>query len=242
MTPGPWRKWHSTTGIGAAIFVVFLCVTGFLINHARLLGLDRHYVSEEWLLDWYDIHPKGPPVAYAAAGNWIVRIGDRIYFNRTELPERSERLLGAVSVGTTVFVALRDRIVLLDGQGVVVEVLRGTEGVPAGMRAIGIAGPEGLVVRAAHGDYQPDLDALTWNERDSIEADWSAPADPPAALLNKLLRLYRGRGLTLERVILDVHSGRIFGIPGVLAMDLAALVFVFLAVSGAWLWFYRNGQ
>jgi uncharacterized iron-regulated membrane protein len=42
--------------------------------------------------------------------------------------------------------------------------------------------------------------------------------------------------LPLERVLLDVHSGRIFGRYGPLAMDLAALALAVLALSGIWIY------
>jgi len=45
-------------------------------------------------------------------------------------------------------------------------------------------------------------------------------------------------------VLLDLHSGRIFGPVGVLVYDLLALTLGFLAISGLVLWFRgrRNGK
>jgi len=39
-----------------------------------------------------------------------------------------------------------------------------------------------------------------------------------------------------ERVLLDLHSGRLFGAVGVWVFDVAALLFIFLALSGVWVW------
>ena len=36
--------------------------------------------------------------------------------------------------------------------------------------------------------------------------------------------------------MLDLHSGRLFGSWGPLVMDVAAVLLVFLAISGFWLW------
>ncbi len=48
----------------------------------------------------------------------------------------------------------------------------------------------------------------------------------------------------MERVLLDLHSGRIFGPVGVLVYDLLALALGFLSISGLLLWFRgrRNGK
>ena len=51
---------------------------------------------------------------------------------------------------------------------------------------------------------------------------------------------YRGYGLTLERVLLDLHSGRVLGSAGVLLVDAAAILFLLLAISGLWLWSRRR--
>jgi uncharacterized iron-regulated membrane protein len=57
-----------------------------------------------------------------------------------------------------------------------------------------------------------------------------------------LLESFRGRGLTLERLILDLHSGRIFGAYGIYVMDAAAIVLLWLSGSGLWVWWRRQLQ
>ena len=52
----------------------------------------------------------------------------------------------------------------------------------------------------------------------------------------------RGSGLPVERVLLDLHSGRIFGKPGVYVVDAAAILFLVLAASGVWLWGKRRAS
>ena len=55
-----------------------------------------------------------------------------------------------------------------------------------------------------------------------------------------LLESFRGRGLTLERVMLDLHSGRIFGDFGIYIMDAAAVALLWLSGSGLWVWWSRR--
>ena len=49
--------------------------------------------------------------------------------------------------------------------------------------------------------------------------------------------------MSLERLLLDLHSGRFFGSAGVLVYDVLALAIGFLAISGLILWIRgrRNG-
>ena len=46
--------------------------------------------------------------------------------------------------------------------------------------------------------------------------------------------------ITLERVVIDIHSGRFFGLSGVVITDLAAIAILFLAFSGVYTWFKKR--
>ena len=51
----------------------------------------------------------------------------------------------------------------------------------------------------------------------------------------------RGRGINLEKFILDLHTGNFFGIPGKFISDLAAIALIFLALSGLYsLWMRKK--
>ncbi|MCB2385418.1 PepSY-associated TM helix domain-containing protein [Thalassolituus alkanivorans] len=70
----------------------------------------------------------------------------------------------------------------------------------------------------------------------------TAPAEPAAVLqvLPAELAAARNESISWQRVLLDLHSGRWFGSWGVWVVDVAALILLFLALSGAWIWFSRK--
>lgn len=72
------------------------------------------------------------------------------------------------------------------------------------------------------------------------QAGWDRPAAVPAALHADMVRQYRGRGLSVERLLVDLHAGRIFGAFGTWLVDLTAIACLGLAVSGLWLWSRRR--
>lgn len=227
--------WHRTLGLFAGLFVLILAVTGILLNHTEDVGLDSRYVQSAWLLDWYGIAPPAPPVSYAVGEHWVSQVGARIYFDATEVAADAGPLLGAVALPEMMVVATQGQLILLTRKGGHIETLDGGQGVPAGMRAIGLSG-ERLAVRAMHGDYMADADLLKWQEQPVADAHWAAAATAPQDIMQRLLAAYRGTGLTLERVVLDLHSGRIVGAWGRWIMDIAAGILIFLAATGAWMW------
>lgn len=234
-----WMKWHRWMGLGAAVFIILLCITGILLNHGATLGLARHYVQNPWLLDLYGIRTDAAPVSFAVGGHHISLSGGRVYFDAGELPERAETLLGAVALQDQFAVALPGRLVFLTPDGTVIETLRGAEGVPAGLRRIGAAPGGRLVVEADSGRFMPDLDALRWDRADPEGVTWAEPVPLPGELAAAVLAHARGNTLTLERVLLDIHSGRIAKRFGAWFMDLVALGLMALVLSGLWIWWRR---
>ena len=51
----------------------------------------------------------------------------------------------------------------------------------------------------------------------------------------------RGRGISLEKFILDLHTGNLFGLSGKIISDIAALALIFLTLSGLYnLWMRKK--
>ena len=234
-------RWHRRIGIISALVVLLLAVTGLFLNHTVQLKLDSRFVQNRFLLDWYNIRPLQEPTGFQLGQIWVTRIGERLYFNETELAQSSEILWGIAKQGQMIVLALEDKLLLLTEDGQQIEKLSGYDGVPAGITAIGMNEYDELVIRAAHGDYLADLNALAWEDYEEIAAEFSSAKPLPEQLENVLLKMYRGKGLSFERMLLDLHSGRFFGSAGIYFVDLAALFFIFLALSGTWMWLRKRG-
>ncbi len=234
------HKWHRKVGITAAFFVMLLVVTGLLLNHTDKLNLQNIFVQSEKLLEWYNIQPKGQMKGFRVDQHWLIQIDGRLYFDQIELTDHIEDLYGAVRINDGFVVALDGNLLILTQSGELVERLSGSEGVPAGIKSIGLSEVGNIVIKAAHGDYIADLDTAEWQEQEGLVVSWSVADEIPDKLSEQLLRLYRGKGLSLERVIIDIHSGRVLGQAGVLLVDFMALLFLLLAMSGVWMWYkYR---
>ena len=162
-----WMKWHRWAGLGVALFIAMLCVSGILLNHGSALGLTRHYLHSDWLLDLYGIEPAQAPVSFNAGAHWVTRIGDRLYFNGRELAERSDTLLGVVPLQDQIVAGLGDRLLILAPDGTIIEVLHATEGVPAGMTRIGST-PDGSLVIENDREYSVHVFPSLW--RTSVSA------------------------------------------------------------------------
>jgi len=235
-----FQKWHKRIGVFAALFVIFLAVSGIALNHSEQFKLNSSYIQKEWLLDLYQIKPAKEPISFESADAWAVQIGERLYFNAQEIANDINELKGLITLNDLYVVAYDGQLSLLTSDAELVEHLSGAAGVPAGMKAIGYDDKANVIIRAAHGYYQVNLDELEWEEFDHLDAVWSEASTIPQSLESKLLKKYRGTGLTIERVLLDLHSGRIVGSWGVYFVDFIAVLFLILATTGVWMWWPRK--
>jgi len=69
---------------------------------------------------------------------------------------------------------------------------------------------------------------------------WIKPQSPPLNLQQALITQVSEQIIPVERLLLDLHSGRLFGIWGVYFMDLIAILILILAATGLFMWLQRR--
>lgn len=229
-----WWPWHQRVGITFSAVIVVVVLTGIVLNHTGGLRLDQRFVSSPWLLDWYGMSPEGDPVAFQADG-WAVSWDSQLYWNGKPVPNiDGETLLGATAIEGVRALLLSDSVLLLTPDGDLIERLDRSALPPGEFFQIG-RGESVVHLRAGESRYVSDDEMMTWDRHQlAREIVWSEPSSLPAAEREAVLQAYRGQGLSLYRVILDLHSGRLFGTIGVWVVDVAAVAMLFLTLTGLW--------
>jgi len=233
-----WR-WHRRIGVLAALLVVVLASTGIALNHTDELALEKRYVGWDWLRSYYGDHSAELP-AFETAGRWVYRAASgRVYIDTSAVANCRGELAGALAVAGMITIACGEELLLATESGDLVESITGSSGLPAPVTGIGLV--DGRLALQA-GDC--------WRLADLERVDFSVPVGGgelvlqiaagrlPGKLLAELPE--QAQWLSWERVLLDLHSGRLFGPAGVLVMDLAALLFCVLALSGVAMWWLRR--
>ncbi|RMG57833.1 MAG: PepSY domain-containing protein [Gammaproteobacteria bacterium] len=227
--------WHRYLGLLAALFVIVLAVTGILLNHTDELKLNEKRVDTPWLLQWYGI-PQ-PKLTQAMAGDHrLISDGERLRVDdRSLVLPVPGRMTAALEHEGLLLVGRRDDLLLVTPEGELIDRLE----LPVSALA---HDPQGrILVKNRQGTFLLDAELSNWQPASTpASPDWQQAEPLDLARQPEIARRWRGRGLPLERVLLDVHSGRILGSWGVWLMDAAALVMLFLAVSGSWIWIDRK--
>jgi hypothetical protein len=235
--------WHRRFGIVVAVLVLVLSLTGLALNHTDSLRLDERFATAGWLLDWYGMEAPEKTTSHVAGDRRVTLLGDRLYLDSHVMSGHFSRLAGAVPSGPLLVVAADDKVLILTGDGQLIDRLGTESGVPPDFDALGLTADGSLVLQAKGSLYSTSVNELEWSRRGENGADvrWSVPVPLPSGELKALRADFRSRMLSMERVLLDIHSGRIVGSWGIFLMDAAAVLLLLLAVTGSWLWFKRRG-
>jgi hypothetical protein len=233
--------WHRRIGLAAIILVIILAITGIMLNHTERLGLDEHYVNNSALLSWYGIAPEGEPVAYRAGDHVITAWDNTLFFDDRIVTDLKQVMHGAMAGEQFIVVALDSAIILLSPQGEFIEHVS-TNISFTNIQRLGMKYNRPVIETSDPLYYIADEHILDWDVISNEGIAWTSPYTLTEQERDRLLVSYRGNGLKLERVILDLHSGRLFGRYGSYIMDAAAIALLWLSLSGLWVWSSRRSK
>lgn len=233
-------QWHRYLGLVVALVAVLLAITGVMLNHTEQLHLNERPVKQRWLLNWYGISPPEGQFFRTEKG-WFSQWSDRLYFNDTELPLHStDDIVGVVSLDEIIVAATAHSLLLLTKDGEVIERQDGMDGIPQGIYAVATDNKSELLLLTDDGITAGNVLEGNWHHFPGVNAAWSKNELPSPELVQQIALQHSAAELPLERVILDLHSGRLFGDMGVYVMDISAILLLFNAASGVLIWWRRK--
>ena len=234
---------HRVLGLWSSAIVVVISLTGIALNHTEALKLDDRRVTAAPILKRYGMQPEGEPVVFGAGDHVMALWDGECLFDDSLVdtaPQGSDLVAaGMVNSGEFAFVFPAE-VIVCDSDGGLVDRLDAAS-LPEGV--IASAGSEGgeLVVKLSSGE---SLRLKEWLEAvpvDGESAMWFSPLQEiSTAQRDQLAGALRGDGLPMSRVVLDLHSGRLFGALGVVVYDLAAVCLIVLGITGVMLWLRRR--
>ena len=231
--------WHRRIGLVAILLVIVLSITGIMLNHTERFKLDSTYVDSSFLLSWYGLEPDSEPVSYGVDESTFTQWGSQLFLDEQPIAEYDNGIRGAIMAEKFIVVAFERDILLLTPSGELVESIP-TESSFADIARLGVKQQRPVVETVDGSFYIADEHIIDWSSTVADDALWSQSTPMSDEKMAALKTGFRGQGLSLERVVLDLHSGRIFGAYGIYVMDAAAIALLWLSLSGLWVWNSRR--
>lgn len=230
-----WLQWHRRLGAVVALLVVALAITGILINHSQSLGWHRQPVYSSVLAWMYGIPKQPVESGYAVQGHWVAQVGESIFLDATDVQSCASPLRGALVYDDMLVVLCEQALLLLEPQGALIEMLTR---LPAQGQALALQDGR-LLLRTPQAVFEYHDDRGDWSVS-TVTTSWITAQRLPDALIAQFAGRNPVPGLTREQVLLDLHSGRLFGSVGVWVVDLIGIAICLLAFSGVYAWLGRK--
>lgn len=221
------------------LFLVLISASGLLLNHADALGMSRH-AAAPWVLSLYSSELPAVDSAFSAAGVLFASSGETLYADGEELAEGTNRLIGAVLAGDTYVAATRNEFLLVSNDATLIE--RFAPDASGPMSKLGTEGQHiFVVIQDAYYEFDPQRMSLSSAVDVTHESvAWSQPAVPSERQAEQIGTAALGQAINWERVLLDLHSGRILPVVGRYLADITALCLLYMCFTGLWLWARRR--
>ncbi|NVJ60696.1 MAG: PepSY-associated TM helix domain-containing protein [Gammaproteobacteria bacterium] len=230
------HRWHRRFGVISALFILLLSITGILLQHPEGFGLTKSKVEQQWLLKSYGIDLPKVDEGFKFKQRYITQIDDVIFLDDSKLANFSDKIIAAAPTGEWWFVAGTESILLFTSTDELIDKISYPLLIETPVTQISSSGSM-VVVKAQNGFFQISKD---WDKANTInfirEPSWILAESLPQELAQQIQYSFRSQQLNWERVVLDLHSGRLLGQWGPWLMDLMAALFIILAISGIWLW------
>lgn len=232
-------RWHRRVGLSVMVVLIFLSITGIFLNHSPAAGLSKRTLNSEWLLGWYGFETVALS-GFKVGKQWINHPGDReLYIDGQPVAACAPPLLNAARTDSFLIALCKDELVILSFYGELVEKINTLSGLPEHTTNLKYLNNT-LFIQSHNKIMSLDPDTLEIKPSQLTIESWPLPSSLPSTIVEELKQGSQLPGISLETVILDLHSGRFFGDAGVLFVDFMGLLTVFLAMTGFYTWFARR--
>ncbi len=224
--------WHRKVGLLISLPLILVALSGIVLNHAHRLGIDDVYIRNKTILSLYGMTPKSPLRSMQVEDRRVSSLDGMLFLDSRLAADAAGALRGLASLDDGLLVATESQLFLFAHEdGALIEKL-GEESLPEGtvLRLALVDSRVRLDTSSGMFSSSPDLAEFQAETRNALpEPEF---ASLPPAIEEDILRAWRGRGVSLWRLILDLHSGALFGFTGTFLSDLLAVCMLLLVASG----------
>ncbi len=234
-------RWHRFIGVIISLPVLLISITGITLNHADSFSLNSTQISNSTILNQYGMVPDKPIVSFEDSKVWASKLGKQIFINGEKVTSSSGKLVGFLSDDKIHHILTSKDLLLVSAKENQLIDKLGSEALPPTSTEIAkkdgsifVSNPKGVFKLSDSKDSFTPADPFTFPTR---ELNYL-----PQEYQNKILKNFRGDGISLWRVVLDIHSGAFFGRLGVFLADLTALALILLTLTGLYNWWKTAGR
>lgn len=225
-------KYHQKIGLMSVIVVILLSITGILLNHTEELSLKKQSVNSHFIQNWYGIELPKKSQVFKLGEDWVSVYGNHTWVNQTQLNDSKTTCAANIPIGY--FLCSETHGLLYTEQWELIDRIS----YPAEKQAPKLfnQSPQLTISFADNTQWQLNEEFTQLQQVSNLTSQDFSQVTLPKEIEKQIEAHYQSNGINWERLLLDLHSGRFFGSLGVWIIDLFAILFVVLGITGIWIW------
>lgn len=246
-------KIHRYLGLFVAISLIWLSVSGVLLNHTGFFQLAKTSVDNPLVMKLYGMSTPKLGKVFKVGDKTVLQSGQGLFLDNKVLFEinidSEHPLFSVVANNDMVFIGYGNQVKINTNSAELIDTIplpsvELQQELTVLTPRLGIEG-NNLYLEMGNHLFKANEDFTAWLIAEkNMQIIWSKEAVLSQSEREDIKALFSGlfqvKGPTLEQFLLDTHSGRLFGKAGVFFADLIAFLTILLTLIGVFLWVRRN--
>ena len=215
--------------------MILVTLSGLALNHTGDLELDRYYPQSSLLLWPYESTIEVRQ-GISTEDGWLY-VSDQQVLLDSEILGECLQLIGFANTDSEMLLVCEEQWLLLSADWSLLELMDPAFFQLEHIKAVGTV-EQGFAVQVDSGLWYglalETYTALLLSNGASISVQYELSSLPLS------IESSRNKTISWQRLLLDMHSGRWLGKYGIWLVDIAAVILLFLALSGFWMWFSKT--
>ena len=224
------RSWHRLLGMFSALPLVWVLLTGVVLNHSDDFGLDAVELESPLVLSAYGMTPKGETMSVTVHGHSITSWDGVVFFDQAPLDLEGE-LISALPLPDCVAVVSDRAVLRVDFDGSIIEKIDELSLPTVPLLEAGILNDR-MALRSSAGWHLADADWLEFSDLSETVTPIELQPLEGGDLKDALRSRWAGGGISLSRFVLDLHAGNFLGSFATYFYDFVVLCTLWLIGTG----------
>ena len=232
------RKLHKYLGFAFSLFILHLTVTGILLTYPKTFNIEETYISNFFILKKYNMDTYKEVKGLVNIEDEVVIIKNNIYLNSKFVDKFSDEIINVLYQKKEKKIIILSKSIIgiyffenIDGALEIKDIisLENTKK----MKDLGLNLSGDIIFLKNDSEYYNLNDNYLLklvNEKDK-NIKWSNISKIDKDLAKYYLNIHQGKGVSLTRILTELHNGKFFGSIFTLILFFSSLSLIFLTLS-----------
>ena len=232
------RKLHKYLGFAFSIFILHLTVTGILLTYPKTFNIEEKYISNFFILKKYNMDTHKEVYGLRNIEDEVVIIKNNIYINSQFVDKFSDEIINVLYQKNEKKIFILSKSIIgiyffenIDGALEIKDIIsiENTKKI----KGLGQNLSDDIIFLKNDSEYY-NFDNKNLIKQANIKdknIKWSNISKIDKKLAKYYLNIHQGKGVSLTRILTELHNGKFFGSIFTLILFFSSLSLIFLTLS-----------